>query len=264
MTKSTPAAVAVVTGASSGIGAAYARNLAARGYDLLLVARRGDRLDALAQELASLHDTQVQAVVADLTDEAGLRAVEAAIAANPRIEILVNSAGNGRLVPTIATSQSEAVSTIDLNMKAIVRLTMAALPGLLANDRGGIINIASALAVHAMPVTTLYSATKAFVMTYSRGVQQEVANTNLHVQAVLAAGTISEFADNSGLPMSNFDPSLFMTAEDLVKTAMAGFDRREAITVPSLEDVSLWDAFDAARVALFAGTQSGKPASRYA
>lgn len=255
--------IAVVTGASSGIGEAYARNLASRGYDLILVARRADRLAALADDLAARHGVAVRALAADLTSDADLIRVEQVLGAEERIELLINNAGNGSLVSTADMPLDKALSTIALNVTAVARLSMTVLPMLRANDRGGIVNIASALAVQALPLTTLYSATKAFVMLYSVGLQQELADTGVHVQAVLAAGTATDFYETAGVPMSAFDPSLFMSAKDLVATAMSGFDRRETVTAPSVEDETLWSAYESARSAFFAGTQSGKPASRY-
>ena len=263
MSQSTTTPLAAVTGASSGIGAVYARRLAARGYDLLLVARRADRLHALAADLTQAYGVTVGALVADLTDAADIARVEAALREAPNLEILVNNAGNGPIASSADLSDEHAASTLALNVTALMRLTRAALPGLRARGHGGIINIGSVMAFHAMPVTSLYSATKAFVLTYSRAIQQEVSGSGIHVQAVLPAGTTTEFYDTAGVPISAFDPAVFMSAEDLVDAALAGFDRREEVTLPSVHDESLWTAYDQARAKLFAGTQNGSPAPRY-
>jgi uncharacterized protein len=119
------------------------------------------------------------------------------------------------------------------------------------------------LAFRALPQSSLYSATKAFVLTYSQGIAQEVAAEGIHVQAVLPAGTVTEFYEAAGVSISDFDPKVFMTAEQLVDAALAGMDRGEEVTLPSVHDESLWSAFEAARHALFADTQHGEPAPRY-
>lgn len=259
---STTNPTALITGASSGIGEVYARRLAARGHDLVLVARRADRLAALANELTETHGIDVRILAADLTTEADLAKVEHLLRTDA-IGILVNNAGMGPIASSAELSDADAATTLALNVTALMRLTRAALPGLRARGTGGIINIGSVMAFHAMPVTSLYSATKAFVLTYSRAIQQELAGTGVHVQAVLPAGTTTEFYETAGVPISAFDPSAFMSAEQLVDAALAGFDRKEEVTLPSVQDEDLWTTYDTARAQLFAGTQHGRPAPRY-
>lgn len=253
---------ALITGASSGIGRVYAQRLAARGHDLVLVARRADRLEALAAELQAAHSVSVRIAPADLTDEADLARIERLLAED-RIDILVNNAGIGTITSTAEMSDADAASTLALNVTALMRLTRAALPGMRSRKSGTIVNIGSVMAFHAMPVTTLYSATKAFVLTYSRGIQQEVQADGILVQAVLPAGTVTDFYETAGVSISDFDPAVFMTAEQLVDAALAGMDRREEVTLPSVHDEKLWTAYDAARAQLFGGTQNGSPAQRY-
>ena len=255
--------VAVVTGASSGIGAMYAERLASRGYDLVLVARRAERLQTLSARLSQAHGATVEAVDADLTKEAGLARVEGLLATNPRVAMLVNNAGNGKLGATVDMSADDAASTIALNITALTRLTRAVLPAFLSRDAGAIINIASVMALHALAITSLYSGTKGFVLNFSRGLQEELAGTGVRVQAVLPAGVATEFYDQAGIPLSAFDPAAVMTAEDMVDAALAGFDQGEAVTLPSVHDNSLWNAYDSARAALFGATQTGIPAPRY-
>lgn len=255
--------IALVTGASSGIGAVYARRLAARGNDLILVARRADRLEALAGELGRDFGVTARTLVADLTAEAGLAAVETALRDEP-VAILVNNAGNGPIAPTHDLSDAAGAETLALNVTAPMRLMRAALPGMRARGQGTIVNIGSVMAFHAMPVTSLYSATKAFVLTYSRAIAQEMQGTGIHVQAVLPAGTVTEFYDVAGVPIANFDASVFMTAEQLVDAALVGLDRGEEVTMPSLHDDGRWQSYDEARASLFAATQNGAPAPRYA
>lgn len=255
--------IAVVTGASSGIGAVYADRLARRGYDLVLVARRIDRLRHLADTLCATHGIKVRSIEADLTEEAGLVQVEELLRTDEGIALLVNNAGNGKLSSTADMSDADTAATIALNVVAPTRLARAVLPAFLRRHSGAIINIASVMAFHPLPITTLYSATKSYVLMFSRGLQGEFANTGVRVQAVLPAGTATEFYDHAGIPLSAFDPAVVMTTENLVDAALAGFDKGEEVTLPSVHDVSLWDVYEQARSALFGATQVGTPAPRY-
>ena len=202
-------------------------------------------------------------VVADLTAEAGLAQVERTLRSDPRIALLVNNAGNGKLSGTADMSDADTASTIALNVVAPTRLARAVLPGFLERDAGAIINVSSVMAFHALPITTLYSATKSYVLMFSRGLQAELAETGVRVQAVLPAGTATEFYDQAGIPLSAFDPSAVMTTENLVDAALAGFDAGEAVTLPSVHDAALWTAYDEAQATLFGATQVGTPAPRY-
>ena len=253
---------ALITGASSGIGAIYAQRFAARGHDLVLVARRADRLADLATQLQQAHGVSVRTIAADLSTEAGMADIEATLR-DEQIDLLINNAGMGPISPNADLSDEAASQTLALNVTALMRLTRAALPGMRARKSGTIINIGSVLAFHAMPVTSLYSATKAFVLTYSRAIQQEVQAAGIHVQAVLPAGTVTDFYEAAGVPIANFDQSVFMTAENLVDAALAGLDRGEEVTLPSVHDLDLWNTYDTARQNLFGGTQNGSPAPRY-
>lgn len=256
---------AVVTGASSGLGAVYADRLAARGYDLILVARRADRLAALSEKLSATHGVKVQALVADLEQEADLEKVESVLRKDSSIHMLVNNAGLARLLPFAQSSSGDSDSQLSLNITALTRLTHAALPGFIARNDGVIINIASVLAVHSLPISSVYSGTKAYVLAFSRGLQGELANTGVKVQVVLPASTATEIWSErvSGIPLSALNKESVMSAEDCVDAALAGLDMGEAVTWPSVADASLWDSFDVARSTLFAATQVGAPAPRY-
>ena len=263
MSISVPPKVAVVTGASSGIGAGYADRLARRGYDLVLVARRVDRLEALATQIRSAHGVQVELVTADLTDPADLARVEQVLASNPAIQVLVNNAGLARLRPIADAPVEDSLSQIALNITALVRLTHAVLPAFKSRKQGAIINIASVLAVHALPVSAVYSGTKGFVLNFSRGLQQELEGSGVRVQVVLPASTATEIWDQSGIPLAALNQQAVMTTDNLVDAALAGFDQGEQLTWPSLADAELWNTYDAARGSMFAATQTGQPAPRY-
>ncbi|MFZ6757676.1 SDR family NAD(P)-dependent oxidoreductase [Undibacterium sp. Ji50W] len=255
--------VALVTGASSGIGAVYADRLAARGYDLILVARRADRLEALCAQLSKAHGIKAEAISADLTKDQDLARIETLLATNGDVRVLVNNAGIARLGPAAQTSADDAQSQIALNITALTRLTQAAVPAFVARNQGLIINIASALAVHSLPISAIYSGTKAFVLQYSRGLQQELAETGVKVQLVLPASTATELWDLSGVPLAALNKNTLMTTEHMVDAALAGLDQGETVTWPSVADATLWEKYDAARSELFANTQAGMPAPRY-
>ena len=172
MSVSTLKKIAVVTGASSGIGAVYADRLAARGYDLILVARRADRLETLsARILKTYAGTRVEVITADLAKESDLVRIEKVLATNPAVRVLVNNAGLARLAPIGQAPVQQSLAQIALNITSVTRLTHAVLPALLSRNDGVIVNIASVLAIHSLPVSSVYSGTKAFVLNFSRDLQ---------------------------------------------------------------------------------------------
>jgi uncharacterized protein len=255
---------AVVTGASAGIGKTYADRLAGRGYDLLLVARRGDRLAAIADELRSKYGVAVETLAADLSVGADLDRVAGVLAGDDRITLLVNNAGTSTLSATADTTREALDAMNDVNVVALARLTLAVLPRFKARDQGTIINIGSVLGFHFLPVSSIYSGTKGYVLNFTRGLQQELAGTNVRVQLVAPAATATDIWEISGVPLSALNPDSVMTVEDCVDAALAGLDLGEAVTLPSVEDAAaLLAAYDAARVALLGASQTGKPASRY-
>lgn len=262
---STTNKTAVVTGASSGIGAVYADRLAARGFNLILVARRADRLAAASERLSKAYGVNVQTLAADLEKDADLAKVEAILAEDQSIRLLVNNAGVSKVRPLAATAVSDSLSQISLNVVALTRLTHAALPPFLSRNEGAIINIASILAIQYLPISAVYSGTKAYVLAFTRGLQNEIETTSVRVQLVLPGVTATEIWTEgvSGVPLATIDKDKVMTAEDMVDAALAGFDKGEPVTWPSVADESLWTKFDAARVELFAATQTGRPAPRY-
>jgi uncharacterized protein len=263
MSDSSSRKIAVVTGASSGIGAVYADRLAGRGYDLILVARRAERLEALSAQVSEAYGAKIEVIAADLETGADLARVEKVLAINPAVHVLVNNAGSARLGPVAQASLGDVLSQIALNITALTRLTHAVLPAFLSRNDGVIINIGSVLALHSLPVSSVYSGTNGFVLNFSRGLQDEVVETKVKVQVVLPATIATEIWNESTLPLSALPPETVMSAENMVDAALAGFDRGEAITLPSVADQSLWDKYDTARSTLFAATQTGRPAPRY-
>jgi uncharacterized protein len=255
---------AVVTGASSGIGVAYAERLAERGYNLVLVARRQNRLEEIASRIQSKTARTVEIVSADLGDAADLRRVEALLAEREDIEVLINNAGLGALGPTSKVPAAALENLIKINVLALTRLTHAVLPGFLRRNSGTIVNIGSIIALMPTPSGAGYSGTKGYVLNFSRSLQMELAKTGVTVQAVLPGPVRTEFFEASGLTEAPFPDELFMSAPELVDTALTALDQRELVCFPALEDTSLWTAFEDARAALIrALTSSGRPATRY-
>lgn len=255
--------VAVITGASAGIGKVYADRFAKRGYDLLLVARRKDRLDELSKELQQKHGVKVDTLVADLTKHENLEKVGKAIASDERISVLVNNAGTAVVGPSAQIPIENVEFQLDLNARSVTYLSQAILPGFIKRDSGTLINIGSVLSFFAYPFSTSYSASKAHVLLYTIGLHDELANTGVRVQAVLPSNTHSEIWEVSGMGVENLDPETVMSTDDLVDAALAGLDQGETVTLPSLEDVSLWETFDAVRIKMFHAAQTKKAASRY-
>jgi len=256
---------AVVTGASAGIGAKYAERLAERGFDLVLVARRTDRLEALAETLRTRFGVTVRAVTADLGDRTQLEGVARQIGGDETLTLLVNNAGTSTLAPVSATDVAAAETMNDLNIGALVRLTLAVLPGMKSRDRGAIVNIGSVLGFRALPISTIYSATKAYVTFFTRGLIDELADTNVRVQLVAPAATATDIWEISGVPLTALDPATVMSVDAMVDASIAGLDASESVTMPSVEESErLLADFDAATLALLGASQTSAPASRYA
>ncbi len=254
---------AVVTGASAGIGKVYADRLAQRGYGLLLVARRAELLAEYADSLKSQYKVAVRTMAADLSREEDLTRLETAIGADESISLLVNNAGTATLAPSLTITGSARQAMTDLNVTAVVRLSIAVLTGFKARNRGTLINIGSTLGFQALPISSLYSGTKGYVLNFTRGLQEELAATKVVVQLVLPAATATDLWEISGVPLSALDPAHVMSVDDCVDAALAGLDLGEKITMPSLEDSTLLAKYEAARLAMFTASQSGTLASRY-
>jgi short-subunit dehydrogenase len=254
---------ALVTGASSGIGAVYADRLAKRGYDIILVARNRSRLAALANRIASETGRSVEAIAADLEDKAGLARIEALLRSDQRIALLVNNAGVGATEPLLHADVEKMDAMIRLNVGALTRLTYAAAPGFVARGGGTVINIASIVAISPETLNGVYGGTKAFVLALSQSLQHELADMGIRVQVVLPGATATEFWDIAGRPVHQLPAAIVMSPEDLVDAALAGLDQGETVTIPALSDKADWDRFEAARRAMSGKLSSAVPAPRY-
>jgi uncharacterized protein len=192
---------ALITGASSGIGAIYADRLAKRGYDLILVARNQKRLAALAQRLKDETSRSVETLAADLNDKKDLARIETTLCTNASITLLVNNAGVGATAPLLASDVEKMDDMIRLNVGALTRLTYAVAPGFVARGHGTIINIASSVAISPETLNGVYGGSKAFVLAFSQSLDHELAGKGVRVQAVLPGATATEFWDVAGLPV---------------------------------------------------------------
>lgn len=255
--------LAVITGASKGMGAVFAQRLAARGHDLLLVARSAPELEALAAELRAATGRRVDTVAADLADGAALRRLEEALRARGDVAVLVNNAGVGSVKPLLDASADEMESMIALNVTALTRLTYAVVPQMAARREGTVINVSSIVAVATEMMNGVYGASKSYVLAFTQSLQHELAQSGIRVQAVLPGVTATPFWDTLGHPLSKLPQEIIMTVEDLVDASLAGLDQGEAVTIPGLHDGGQWTAYDAARRALATQFGNAQPAPRY-
>lgn len=263
MTTHTHAGTALITGASSGIGAIYADRLARRGHDLILVARNRARLEALARRITDETGRSVEIVTADLGQAADVRRIEELLRTDASITTLVNNAGFGGAAPLLQSDVDKMQAMIELNVTALTRLTYAAAPAFVARGHGTIINIASVVAVAPEILNGVYGGSKAFVLAFTQSLQHELAGKGVRVQAVLPGATRTEFWDTAGQPVENLPQGIVMSGDDLVDAGLAGLDQGEVITVPSLPDLADWQAFESARAALGPNLSRDQPAARY-
>jgi short-subunit dehydrogenase len=228
-----PRPIAMVTGASAGIGRAFAEALAGRGYDLVVVARDTARLDALGKELDAAHGTTVEVVTADLSAGAGIAQVEARLVDDVRpIELLVNNAGFGTMGRFHELPIHREVSEIGLNVVAVARLTHAALPGMVARGRGGVINVASIAAYQPTPLNATYGATKAFVSSLSQAVHEELKGTGVNCMVLCPGFTRTEFQARAGIDSSEVPDFLWQDPSTVVESALGSFAKGKAVCVP--------------------------------
>ncbi len=253
---------ALITGASTGIGAVYADRLAKRGYDLILVARSQQKLSEVAAQLKPSGRT-IEIFPADLTNKKDVLRVAERLSTDPAITALVNNAGSASVDKLLDSKIDDLESMIDLNVTALTRLAHAALPGFVARKSGLIINIASVVALAPELLNGTYSGTKAYVVNFTQALRNEVEGKGVTVQAVLPGATATPLWEKAGRPVQQLPSEIVMTAEDMVDASLAGLDQHELITIPSLPDLADWKTFEAARKALGPNLSRQKPAARY-
>jgi hypothetical protein len=226
---------ALVTGASSGIGAEFARQLAAKGNDLILVARRADLLTALAVELQDRHGITAEPLIADLATTEGIEKVAARLAQVSDIALLVNNAGFGISGSLAGAALQGQLDMLNVHMVAAMHLSHAALPGMIERGSGGIINVASLAAFMALPGEVNYCATKAYLVAFSQALAAEVRRKGVRVQALCPGFTITEFHDEPGRPgagREGYPRFLWGSSRAVVADSLRALDRGQVICVP--------------------------------
>ncbi|MDM3888604.1 SDR family oxidoreductase [Pseudomonas sp. BCRC 81390] len=255
---------ALITGASSGIGAIYAERLARRGYDLILVARNRERLNDLASRLTTATRQNVEVFPADLASADDLAKVERKLREDASISLLVNNAGIGTHTSLLESDVERMAEMITLNVTALTRLTYAAVPGFVARRQGAVINISSVVSLTPERLNGVYGGSKAYVTAFSHSLHNELAEQGIQIQAVLPGATATDFWQIGGLPVENLDPAIVMSAEDLVDGALQDFDAGKLISIPSLHDLGAFERYEASRQALSSQLSSNRLAPRYA
>ncbi|MFJ2600812.1 SDR family NAD(P)-dependent oxidoreductase [Pantoea agglomerans] len=251
----------LITGASTGIGAVYAERFARRGHDLVLVARDKLKLEALAERLRQECHISVDVLPADLTLASDLAAVEARLREDTRISTLINNAGIAQSGKFTEQTPDSIERLVALNVTALTRLATVAARRFAEAGEGSIVNISSVVGLAPEFAMTVYGATKAFVLFLSQGMNVELSSKGIYIQAVLPAGTYTEIWDRAGIDISN--ASKMMEVGELVDAALAGFDRREHVTIPPLHTAERWDVLDASRQGLLSDIRQEEAAERY-
>lgn len=226
---------ALVTGASSGIGEAIARELAGRGTDLVLVARSADRLEDLARELRDAHAVAVTCLPADLTDTADLERVASRLATDVEaVDLLVNNAGVGSVRPFAELEVAWAQTQVALNVGSLVRLTHAVLPRLLDAGHGGVLNVSSVAGFQPVPRMSVYAATKAFVTSFTESLHEEVRGRDVHVTALCPGFTRTDFVATADATQAaeRLPAALWSQAEEVAVAGVDGVARGRAVVVP--------------------------------
>lgn len=252
---------ALITGASSGIGATYAERFARRGHDLVLVARDEARLNALAARLREDFGVAVDVLPADLTQLSDLATLETRLGYDEKIGVLINNAGMAQSGGFLQQTAEGIDALIALNTTALTRLAAAVAPRFVRSGSGAIVNIGSVVGFAPEFGMSIYGATKAFVLFLSQGLHLELSSKGVYVQAVLPAATRTEIWERAGIDVNTL-PEV-MEVGELVDAALAGFDRRELVTIPPLHVAERWDALEGARHGLLADIRQAHAAERY-
>ena len=255
--------LAVVTGASAGIGRTYCERLAERGHDLLLVARDATRLAAAADELAARHDIVARVHAADLADEGAVEALAAMLASEPRVDVLVNNAGFGTKGTLARTDPAMQQRLVRVHCLTPLRLAQAVLPGMIARRAGAIVNVASIAAFITAPGNVTYSAAKSFVRILAEGMAAETVGTGVRVQALCPGFTRTEFQQRMGADPRQIPPWLWMTADAVVDASLRALDRGGPVNVvPGLRYRALATLFRHAPLRVLGWVESRAPRSR--
>ena len=227
--------LAVVTGASAGIGRVFCERLAARGHDLVVVARDGNRLEALRRELEGRHGISVEVFPANLSIDTDVSLLAARVNQSPHLALLVNNAGFGTRGSLADASPARQEAMLQLHTMAPMRLTQAALPVLISNRRGAIVNVSSVASFLFSAYNVNYCATLAYLTTFSEGLAAELAGTGVRVQALCPGFTRSEFLQRMEADIGNIPSWMWMSAEKVVDASLNSLERGwPVVCVPGL------------------------------
>ncbi len=263
MSNQTSKGTALITGASTGIGAVYADRLAKRGYDLILVARSQDKLNDTAKRIQSTTNRKVETLQADLTVLADVKRVAERIANDKSITALVNNAGVAAASKLLESDIDSMEQMIQLNVTAFTRLALVAAIAFVARANGLIINIGSVVALAPELLNGVYSGTKAYVQNFSTALKNDLSGKGVTVQVVLPGATATPLWGKAGVPLDNLPAEWVMSAEDMVDASLAGLDQGEFATIPALPNATDFDTYEKARIALAPNLSHKYPAARY-
>jgi hypothetical protein len=254
---------ALITGASSGIGRLYAIKLAERGHDLVLVARREDRLRALADELAAAHSVRAEVLPADLESDEGIARVEQRIVEGEALDLVVNNAGYATRAPVANLDGPAFERMLQVNVVALVRLSSAAMKRMAGQGSGAIVNVASGSVFAKIPGNAGYGASKAFVISFTRHMQAEAESAGVFVQLLIPGIIATDFHEVAGADVSRFPPHMVMDSEQFVAGAVRGLELREPVCIPAMPDLAEWEAYAAAEGRLLPNVSRDRIADRY-
>jgi short-subunit dehydrogenase len=226
--------LALLTGASSGIGRAFARRLAADEYDLVLVARRREQLEALAKEVGESSEARAEVLCADLTEPDELRAVEARLQREPVVDLLVNGAGFGTGRPFLEVEPERIESEIRLNALATIRLVRAVLPGMVSRGRGAIINVSSAMGFQGNPFFANYGATKAYLTNVTQALADEFRGKGIRFQALCPGPVRTEFGEVAGIDDGGFPAFTVLRPEQVVNASLRALAKGREVCIPGV------------------------------
>lgn len=260
---SEPRARALVTGASSGIGEAFAVALAKRRQDLVLVARRKDRLGQLADGLATEFGISIEVLGADLAKPGDMARVEQRLARGD-IDLLVNNAGIGGLDPFLEADPASYDEMIAVNVVALTRMTRAAVAAMKAKGTGAIVNVASGISFNVLPGAAVYAGTKAYVAQFTQALDAELAGSGIRFQALIPGLTRTNLGGAEDLGMfEKFPPEMVQSPDVVAEASLAGLALGEVVCIPRLEEYGRWEAARDAIRAIGADPPGNAVASRY-
>ena len=255
---------ALITGASTGIGAVYADRLAKRGYDVILVARSKDKLDEVAKQIQSNTGRKAETLQADLAVAADVKRVADRLASDNAITAFVNNAGIASASKLLESDPDYLDQIVQINVTAFTRLALAAASNFAKRSSGLIINIGSVVALAPELLNGVYSGSKAFVQNFSTALKNELADKGVTVQVVLPGATATPLWGKAGVNVHTDLPAEWvMSTEDMVDASLAGLDQGEFATIPALPDAADLAAYEKARLALAPNLSRREPAPRY-